>query len=99
MKILVLIAACLLISVPVQAKRLHYEKYYQEKWCARMGGITEYVLDDGSRVDCLTDEYAVEVDFADKWHEAVGQSLYYALKTGKKPGILLITEKKKTLDI
>ena len=55
----------------------------------------EYALDDGSRVDCLTDQYAIEFDFAKKWAEAIGQSLYYAEKTGKQPGIILIipTEK------
>lgn len=73
-------------------QRLHKEKEYQEYWCAQMGGQLEFVLDDSTRVDCLTDEYAVEVDFADKWAEAVGQSLYYAHKTGRRPGILLIIE-------
>lgn len=84
----------ILIVLPVQAAHQYKEKEYQEVWCKKAGGITEYVLDDGARVDCLTDEYAIEFDFAPKWAEAVGQSLYYALKTGKKPGIVLILEKK-----
>lgn len=50
----------------------------------------EYVLEDRARVDCLTEEYAVEIDFAPKWAEAVGQALYYAIMTGKKPGVVLI---------
>lgn len=53
----------------------------------------EYTLDDGARVDCLTDEYAIEFDFAPKWAESIGQALYYAEKTGKKPGVVLILEK------
>ena len=69
------------------------EKSYQIAWCAQIGGETEVVLDDKTRVDCLTDEYAIEVDFARKWAEAVGQSLYYAEKTNRRPGILLILEK------
>lgn len=81
------------IVFPVQAAHQYKEKDYQEVWCKKAGGITEYVLDDGARVDCLTDDYAIEFDFAQKWAEAVGQSLYYALKTGKKPGIVLILEK------
>lgn len=68
------------------------ERAYQEEWCAREGGVVEYTLPDKARVDCLTDEYAVEVDFASKWAEAVGQSLYYAERTGKRPGVLLILE-------
>lgn len=70
----------------------HPEKYYQERWCADHAGTLEYRLDDATRVDCLTGEHAVEVDFAPKWAEAVGQSLYYAERTGKKPGVLLIME-------
>ncbi len=55
----------------------------------------EVVLVDRTRVDCLTNEYAIEVDFAKKWAESVGQSLYYAKMTGKKPAIALIIEKQK----
>ena len=54
--------------------------------------ITEFVLEDGARVDCLTEEYAIEFDFAPKWAEAIGQALYYAKKIGKKPGVVLIME-------
>jgi len=57
-----------------------------------MHGEIEYVLDDQTRVDCLTSSYATEVDFASKWAETIGQSLYYSIKTGKKPGVLLILE-------
>jgi len=81
-----------IVSVALAA-HLHLEKEYQNQWCAGHNGITEYVLDDGARVDCLTDEYAIEFDFAPKWAEAIGQALYYAEKTGKKPGIVLIIEK------
>lgn len=84
-----LIFTLLLIATPVYALP---EKYYQESTC---NGIMEYRLDDGSRVDCLTDEYAIEYDFANKWAEAVGQSLYYAEKTGKKPAIMLILKDEK----
>lgn len=73
---------------------LHPEQAYQEAWCAKVGGvIPKKALSDGTFPDCLTDEYAVEVDFAPKWAEAVGQSMNYAAETGKRPGILLIIEK------
>lgn len=90
---------CLLISTLIlfnslayAGGHLHKEKDYQNAWCAEYSGITEYVLDDGARVDCLTCEYAIEFDFAEKWAEAIGQALYYATKTGKKPGVVLIME-------
>lgn len=66
------------------------ERYYQEQWCAEQGGIIEYRLPDKSRVDCLTATHAAEVEFAPKWKEAIGQSLYYATIAGVRPGIVLI---------
>ena len=57
-----------------------------------MHGQIEYVLDDKTRVDCLTSSYAIEVDFASKWAESIGQSLHYSIKTDKKAGVLLILE-------
>lgn len=95
--ILSLFFAIILICQPVYAGHLHPERYYQDKWCSEHQGVTEYVLDDKTRVDCLTCEYAIEFDFAEKWAEAVGQALYYGLKTGKRPGIVLIMEKGKDL--
>ncbi len=68
----------------------HKEKYYQTKLCNDLGGVMEQRLLDRTRVDCLTDEYAIEVDFAKKWAESVGQSLYYAEMTNKKPAVGLI---------
>ena len=47
-------------------------------------------MPDGTRCDILTDTYATEVDFADKWSEAIRQSLNYATQTGKKAGIVLV---------
>lgn len=53
-------------------------------------GKIEYLLSDKTRVDCLTDEYAIEFDWAKKWAEGIGQSLYYSKMTGKKPAVALI---------
>ena len=68
------------------------ESWYQQIWCESLGGQTEYQLEDKTRVDCFTSEHAIEMDFAHKWHEAVGQALHYARKTGKKPGIVLVLQ-------
>lgn len=75
------------------AAHVRLEKEYQEVWCNQNKGQLEYRLDDLTRVDCFTDEYAIEFDFAPKWAESVGQSLYYAAKTGKAPGVVMIIEK------
>lgn len=79
----------LVLTSQIQAKRLHRERVYQLHWCK---GVTEYELLDGTRVDCLLPEYAVEVDFASKWAESIGQALYYSIKTHRKAGVLLILE-------
>ena len=76
----------------VSAKTNHTEKYYQNLWCVSHAGQTEVVLNDGSRADCITSDYAIEFDFAHKYTEAIGQSLEYSLQTGKHAGIVLIME-------
>jgi len=70
------------------------EKYYQTKFCNELNGVMEYRLSDKTRVDCLTDQYAIEVDWAKKWAEAIGQTLYYAHYTEKKAAIALIIKPK-----
>lgn len=78
-----------------RGSRLYPEKVYQNAWCANNGGQTELVLQDKTRVDCILPEYAIEFDFADKWSEAIGQSLYYSAITKKKPAVVLILENEK----
>lgn len=82
----------LISTLSVQAARLHKEATYQSKWCNEMCGRQEVRLDDKTSVDCLTKTHAIEFDFANKVYEAVGQSLYYSVKTNKKPGVVLILE-------
>ncbi|MBQ4123838.1 hypothetical protein IJD44_09010 [bacterium] len=74
----------------VDANTVMHEKDYVQKYCS---GNIEYVLPDKTRIDCLTDEYAIEFDYAKKWAESIGQSLYYAKKTGKKPAVAIILKK------
>lgn len=93
MKRLVIILFLLTLVNPVQAKHLYTEAAYQKIWCDKRGGVTEYRLNDKTRVDCLTDKYAVELDFAPKWAECIGQALYYGKMTGKQPACVLIMER------
>lgn len=73
-------------------QRIHLEKEYQDIFAKKFNVETEVTLEDGTRVDILTNEYAIEADFANKWAEGIGQSLHYSVLTGKKPAILLIIE-------
>ncbi len=85
----------LLLPTFIFAKHFHKEKHYQQKFCSLVHGQMEYRLKDRTRVDCLTSNYAFEVDFGHKAFEAVGQALYYAMMTGREPGIVLIQETKR----
>jgi hypothetical protein len=79
-------------NIPVHAGHIYKEKVYQEYWCSKYNGQTEIRLDDKTRVDCITENYAVEFDFANKWAECLGQSLHYSNLTGKRPACVLIIE-------
>jgi hypothetical protein len=52
-------------------------------------------LSDQARVDIVTDTFAIEVDFAHKWAESVGQALYYNIELNKKAGVLLLVDGRK----
>lgn len=82
---------CLILNVPISYSfEKNNERHYQEVWCKNNGGKLEVSLPDRTRCDCITNSHAVEVEFARKWAEAIGQSLYYSLQTGKSAGIVLI---------
>ncbi len=82
---------CLSVQ-PAEAKRKHYEKWYQMRWCAEHRGKTEVSLPDRTRCDCETETHAIEFDFGSKWAEAIGQALYYSLQLRKPAGVVLILE-------
>lgn len=82
-----------LLPAPAASRqRLHKESWYQVHWCDTHNGHSEVTLSNGTRADCLTDTHAIEVDFADKWRESIGQALSYAYLTDKDAGIVLIIE-------
>ena len=58
-----------------------------------IGGEKEYRLDDGTRVDLLFEDKACEIDWANKWAEGIGQSIYYGLKTDRSPLVILLAKK------
>ena len=66
------------------------ESYYQKEFAEVMNGEREVILEDRTRVDIVTDTHVIEVDFAEKWAESIGQSLHYEKMLGKKAGVLLV---------
>ena len=73
-------------------KHYHSESAYQHAYCSIHNGIEEYENQDKTRVDCLTKDFAIEFDFANKWAECVGQALHYGSLTGKTPKCVLILD-------
>ncbi len=55
-----------------------------------LNGVPEYLLPDKARVDILTHTEAIEVDWAHKWAEGIGQALYYGAMTKRTPVVLLL---------
>lgn len=93
MRILALVIFISLASA-ASAGRLMPEKHYQKLYAEQVGGQVEVTAPDGTRCDILTENLAIEADFAGKWAEAIGQSLNYGFQFNKKAGILLIMEHK-----
>ena len=90
-----IIIASLLITlfIPTMAlaERLHPKRWYQERWCTKYIESPDVSVSD--QYDCLSEKYVLEFDYADLWYESIGESLHYALQTGRKAGIVLIMEK------
>lgn len=76
----------LLITLPTLAQT---EAFYVQKLAQQLGGQTEVSVKNG-RVDIVTDEYAIEVEWANNWKHSIGQALWYSIQTNKKAGIILI---------
>jgi len=72
----------------------HTESDYVNLIVKELGGEREVSVQSG-RVDILNNQYAIEVDWANKWKQSIGQALWYAQQTNKKAGIVLILRDKK----
>ena len=80
-------AILLLLCVPASAET---EREACDRLAEKYAAETEVVLPDESRVDLLSETTAWEADWAEKWPEAVGQSVLYAIWTDREPGIILL---------
>ena len=82
----------LLLPMTAYGASLYPKKHYQESWCKAFNGKMDVRMKGGNIADCVTKKYAVEVDFAPNWKEAVAQSVLNAIMAGKEPAIVLIVE-------
>lgn len=90
----ILLAVVLLyVDIPRQPAGKLTERDHAQRLRAKYQAKPEVSLWDGTRVDLLSAKYAIEVDFAAKWAEAIGQSLYYAQLTRRTPAIILLVKR------
>ena len=66
------------------------EKYYETLINKTLQGKTSQVTPAGTFVDILTEDLAIEVDFAKKWYQAIGQACHYSVEMKRRPAIYLI---------
>lgn len=89
-KILFLLLPFLLLPTITSAQKIK-EKTFTKRIAEKLGGKLEVGVQSG-RVDILNETHAIEVEFARKWKNSIGQALWYGIQTGKQPGIVLILE-------
>ena len=65
------------------------DAWYVSEIAKCMNGQTEITVENG-RIDVVTATHAIEVELAENWKHAIGQSLWYALQKNLQPGIVLI---------
>ena len=80
---------CTIVAAPSYAMS---EAEYQKEWCAKHNGEINYKNQESSTVDCLTNNYSIEFDFAEKWVQSMRKSRDQSLSTGKLPGVVLILQ-------
>ncbi|RYD19912.1 MAG: hypothetical protein EOP88_17135 [Verrucomicrobiaceae bacterium] len=91
MKFLLQLACGIAFLTAAEAKTAQPERWYQERVAAVLQGKMEVRVEDG-RVDVLTGTHAIEVEFAAKWKNSIGQALWYAMQTNKAAGIVIVIE-------
>lgn len=96
MKYLLLTTILLLQPAPNQT---WHETDWSKHLAGQVGGVAEYRLPNGARVDIYQETETVniawEVEWVDKWPESIGQSLFYSLSLDNAekrcvPGIWLL---------
>ena len=94
------LALAILFPLEGQADQNKDEDDYVKEWCSENDRQREWLLDDKSEVDCLTDTHVVEFKHAGDWSEilkGIGQVIHYTqqIDVERRPGVVLIIENKK----
>jgi hypothetical protein len=95
MKSIYCIAIVFLICSVSGFAQNYSERFFSEIAAQELKGVCEVSLVGGKRVDIITKDYAIEVEFCFKWYESIGQSLFYSIMTGKRPCVVCICRSSK----
>ena len=76
-------------TVCLDLENTRREAYWTRALSKRMAGHTEHPVKHG-RVDILTADHAIEVDWLHNFHVGSGQALYYSMETGKSPALAIV---------
>lgn len=91
------ISIVFIVALSLPAASQTSEKDRQTVLCEGM--VQNRYLPNGTYVDCISDDYAIEVDWSSKWAEAIGQSLMYASELERLPGIILLCKPNEDLGL
>lgn len=83
-----LVASLVLAFALPQQK--HDELFYQRQIIERYGMEEGQQTPSGARCDLMTEDYAIEVDWAYKYAEGIGQAALYAAELKRKPLVILL---------
>jgi len=90
MKLYALFALFLVQIAPAVDPLNWVETDWTKKIAAEIGGDDSVRLWDGTKPDIVTEGVAWEVEWIDKHYQALSQSITYAQKTGRRPGIIFL---------
>lgn len=91
-KMLAVMVTLALTTTAAFAAKAQKEDFYTNVWCAAQSGEQEVRTAQNTRVDCLINDYAVEVDFDTNWAEGLGQALHYGVEFDRPAAVLLIIQ-------
>ncbi|MCR8827617.1 hypothetical protein [Pseudosulfitobacter koreensis] len=89
-RLAVFLVAIVLAASMATAQSKIKEREFQERFCVGMN--LEVITEAGTKADCVSDEYAIEVEKSHKWAEAIGQALHYGVELERQAGIIIVCE-------
>lgn len=87
------VLALLWLTTPLMADERSETIRLAKKYGAVKNGKlqVDVVMPDGTRCDLVSDTYAIEVDYAPKWPQSIGQATLYSIWTRRTAAVLILS--------